>query len=233
MNKTNLDKSQLHGELAHISLFSAFTADQLGAILNTVVAIDLKAGEILFEHGQKAERFFFVQQGQIQLFRTSEEGDEKVIDIVPGGHLFAEAVMFMDKQRYPVNSKAIQDSRLLSISNTTFRNILEDSVDTCFRLMADMSQRLHGQVNEIYNLSLHNATYRLINHLLQTLPEELSDNTEVSLSYPKNVLASRLSIKPETFSRIMSRLKQENIIDVQGNHIVLHDINALQRFMVD
>lgn len=231
MHKHNPDRERLSDEFTHIPLFSALNPAQREAVLKTVVLIELKAGEILFEHGQQAERFFFVQQGQIQLFRTSEDGDEKVIDIVPTGQLFAEAVMFMDKQHYPVNSKALKDSQLLSISNTSFRNILQDSVETCFRLMADMSRRLHMQVNEIYDLSLHNATYRLIHHLLQSLPDEGHKQTEVSLSYPKNVLASRLSIKPETFSRIMSRLKQRKIIDVQGSHIVLRDIPALQEFL--
>lgn len=170
-----------------------------------------------------------VKKGQIQLYRLSDDGDEKVIDIVHPGQIFAEAVMFMENMCYPVNAMAIANSQVIAFDMETFRNILRESVDTCFRMMAAMSKRLHIQLIEIDSLSLHNATYRLVHYLLKSVPAKTTRHTEITLNYPKNILASRLSIKPETFSRIMSRLKRENIIEVSGNQIIISDISALRK----
>lgn len=227
------DATYLVSELTHIPLFSALDEKQLKMVVDSAILLKISGGEILFRQRQPADRFFMVRTGQVQLSRMSEEGDEKVIDIVHARQIFAEAVMFMDNQRYPVNAQAIQDSELWAFDNETFRTILKESVNTCFRLLAVMSQRLHIQLTDIDSLSLHNATYRFVHYLLKSLPENTLEQTEVTLNYPKNVLASRLSIKPETFSRIMARLKLEGILDVQGNQIILRDVNALRKMVND
>jgi CRP/FNR family transcriptional regulator, dissimilatory nitrate respiration regulator len=228
-----IKNENLANELGHIPIFSALDAEQLDIVVSKTIQLQLTDNEILFRQGQPADYFYMVSNGQIQLSRLSDEGDEKVIDIVHKGQIFAEAVMFMDNQCYPVNAVAIKPGELIAFDIESFRMILKESVNTCFRLMAAMSQRLHIQLNEIDSLSLHNATYRLVHYLLKSVPENTTTYTELQLSYPKNILASRLSIKPETFSRIMSRLKYENIIDVYGNQIILKDIAALRKLVRD
>lgn len=215
--------------LRRIYLFSALDDEQLRTVMASMQEISLDEGRILFEHGQPAEKFFMVIEGQIKLYRLSEDGDEKVIEIVRPGQTFAEAVMFMSGKVYPVNADALVKSRLLAFSNAVFKDLLRGSVDTCFRLMADMSQRLHQRLNEIDSLTLHNATYRLVTYLLSELPEDVLASTEIVLTTPKHIIASQLSIKPETFSRILTRLARDGLIVVRGNSIVLADLERLRQ----
>ena len=224
-----MNKNQLTEELTHLPLFSALNTEQLNTVTANASIINLVVNNTLFNQGQPAEQFYMVCKGQIQLSRLSEGGDEKVIDIVHPGQIFAEAVMFLENQCYPVDAMAIQDSQLLAFNNEIFRKILNESVSTCFRLLAAMSKRLHMQLNEIDELSQHNATYRLVHYLLKEAQENTNKQSEIILSYPKNVLASRLSIKPETFSRIMGRLKKEKILITEGNRIIFSDITALHK----
>ena len=72
------------------------------------------------------------------------------------GETFAEAITFMDGQCYPVNASALAKTEILAFSNATFREILRESVDTCFRLMADMSTWLKRQLDDI------NASYNFV-----------------------------------------------------------------------
>jgi len=231
INNMLQNNGQIAIEFTTIPIFSTLNEVQFNTVLSTAIKIDLLAGGVLFQQGQHADHFYFVQDGQMRLSRLAEDGSEKVMDIVHPGQMFAEAVMFMADRCYPVNATAIQPSHLVAFDMETFRNILKESVDTCFRLMSAMSQRLHVQLNEIDSLSLHNATYRLAHYLLKSVPENSAKQTEFTLSYPKNILASRLSIQPETFSRILARLKRENIVVVQGNQIVLHNIPALRKLL--
>lgn len=210
-------------------LFSALDERQLAVVKGSLQELKLDEGKLLFQHGQPAERFFLLIEGQVKLYRLSEDGDEKVIEIVQPGQTFAEAVMFMSGRTYPVNAEALQDSRLFAFNNEVVKDLLRGSVDTCFRLMADMSQRLHRRLNEIDSLTLHNATYRLIGYLLNQVPEGSSAAPEIVLNTPKHVIASRLSIKPETFSRILARLAREHMIQVRGSSIVLSDLDGLRK----
>jgi len=49
-----------------------------------------------------------------------------------------------------------------------------------------------------------------------------------ALDLRKSVIASRLSIKPETWSRITRRLAEDGVIAVDGQRITILDLAALQ-----
>ncbi|MDH5570879.1 MAG: Crp/Fnr family transcriptional regulator [Gammaproteobacteria bacterium] len=215
-------------ELKAIYLFEALNKVQLEKILQTATQIDLAGKEILFEAGQPAQRFYLVRSGQIKLYSISAEGDEKVMEIVYPSQTFAEAILFMQRHAYPVSAEAIKRTELISFSMPVFREILEDSVGTCFHLLATMSRKLHSRIDEINNLTLHNATYRLVVFLLDQLPDEAVELSEIHLTTPKSVVASRLAIQPETFSRILTRLASKGLIEVHGNDISLLDVEGLR-----
>jgi CRP-like cAMP-binding protein len=91
--------------------------------------------------------------------------------------------------------------------------------------MGDMSQRLHGLIKEIDDLSLQNGTRRVASYLIN-LAGQGSDNFELDI--PKGVMASRLSLKPETFSRIIRNLHDKKILTVTRKNIVIHNREELQ-----
>jgi len=221
-------------ELQGIYLFSVLDAAQVSTVLRTTRVVRLAEGERLFDHGQPSRHYYFLRSGQIKLFRSAKDGGEKVIEIVRSGETFAEAVMFMGEARaYPVSAEAIVDSELLEFEQATLLSLLERSTPTCMRLMAGMSRRLRQQVDEIDRLTLHNATFRLANYLLQQIPRGVLESPELHLTTPKHVVASRLAIQPETFSRILSRLAESGCIAVHGHNIILTDIEALREIVAE
>jgi CRP-like cAMP-binding protein len=218
--------------LRRIYLFSELSDDQLTAVKRAMRVQQLSEGERLFDFGQPARHYFYVHQGQVKLFRVSPDGDEKVIEIIRPGQTFAEAVMFMERKAgYPVSAEAIEPTQVWAFDQQTMLGLLRDSVDTCFRLLANMSMRLRKHVNEVDKLTLHNATFRLVSYLLQQMPAGVVESPEVQLTTPKNVIASRLSIQPETFSRILGRLGKSGLIEVHGHSIVLRDIAGLRNLI--
>jgi len=218
-------------ELRRAYLFSELDGAQLAEAMREMRLIELDKGERLFEQGDPARRFFVVRRGLIKLYRLSPEGHEKIIELIAPGQSFAEALMFMAANGYPVHAEAVEITELFSFDNEVYKALLRDSVESCFRLMAGMSMRLHKQINEIDRLTLHNATYRLVAYLLQELPEDVVASPDVQLTTAKSVIASRLSIQPETFSRILARLSRDGLIEVEGNRVLLRDIPALRRLI--
>ncbi len=138
--------------------------------------------------------------------------------------------MFMERQNYPVSAEALAASEVYSFDSRGFMQVLRESTDTCFRLMADMSMRLHMRLNEIDHLTLQNATYRMINYLSQQIPDGSTAKIAIELNAPKSIIASRLSIQPETFSRILSNLQKEGVISVHGKQVEIHDVRKLREY---
>ncbi len=218
------DKAHLK-QLCSTSLFSGLNEQQLKQALKNTRIRKMKSGEKLFSKGESANYFFWLRVGLVKIYRLSPTGEEKVIEVAKPGQTFAEAIMFSgNSSHYHVNAEFIENGEVWCFSNQDFKNILRDSVETCFHLMTNMSRRLHKHVNEIDRLTLQTATHRVINYLLQN---RSANSNEIHLITSKQTLASQLSIKPETLSRTLSRLNKEGLIKTEGNVIKLLDHKAL------
>lgn len=219
-----------NSELNQLPLMSHLAAPQLNQLQKTMKQIKLSEGEHLFEQGQPADRFYLVRSGQMKLYRVSIEGSERVIDVKQPGQIFAETVLMLDKCIYPLNAEALTNTELLAFEFSTFKKLLEESKDTCFQFMADMSRSLYQYLDQVDYLTLQNASFRLVNYLLQQVPEEhgLDKCYEIKLPTSKSIIASCLSIQPETFSRILRSLKSRDLIKVNGKTITLLDVNRLK-----
>ena len=215
-----MNKPDIVPELDRGMLFTRLTVEQRERVAAHAERIRLDDGESLFKQQDQAERFYLLLSGQIKLYRLSAEGDEKVIEVVTPGATFAEALMFLEKPTYPVGALALKPSELIGFDARDFVAMLRESVDTCLLLAADLSQRLHGLIREINDLSLNTGTCRVAAYLLQSAPK---GEIEFDLDLPKHVLASRLSLKPETLSRIFRGLTNAGLVRLKGSRILILD----------
>ena len=209
-------------------IFAGLDDAQLKRMIVSAQIIRLEENQHLFTAREEAKHFFLVNSGRVKLYLTSADGMEKVIHLVGPGETFAEAIMFMDGGIYPINASALSPTEVIAFSNQVFREILRESVDTCFRLMADMSAWLKKQLNEIDALTLQNATLRFTNYLLQQIPANEIGSVTITLEAAKHIIASRLSIQPESFSRILRTMQREGLIEANGNEIIVSDVNKLR-----
>jgi len=218
---------ELQQELRRHPLFAGLDDDQLARLLHTAHQQHLEEGQLLFSSQQPARHFFIVRSGSMRLYLSTPDGVEKVLHLVGPGETFAEAITFMDGECYPVNASALARTEILAFANSTFREILHESTDTCFRLMADMSSWLKRQLNDINALTLQNASLRFTNFLLKQAPAGQQYDVSIELSAPKHVIASRLSIQPESLSRILRSMQNAGLLSVDGNVIHIPDIKRL------
>ncbi len=221
-----------HLEALHASpLFSSLDEAQRKQLLSSITIRRLELGEHLFAQGDDAKSFYLLIGGQIRLYRLSPSGQEKVVELVNPGQTFAEALMFQEVPTYPVHAQALVDSELLVIASDGFMQLLSGSVDSCLKVMAGMSVRLRKLLGEIDALTLQNAGLRVANYLLQLMTEsDAGEGGIVTLPAAKNVIASRLSIQPETFSRTLHALSAKGLIEVDGLNIRILDTDALRSY---
>jgi CRP-like cAMP-binding protein len=210
-------------------LFAILDEAQIDRVLSAVHGFSLEENGHLFHSGDQARYFYLLRTGQIQLYRLSPGGEEKVIEIIQPGQTFAEAVMFLKIHVYPVSAKAIVNSQLWRIDMAVFLSMLQESNELCLRLLGSMSRRLHGAIQDIDQLTLQNASMRVIQLLLHSAPDSAVNRYSLEWEVPKQILASRLSVRPETFSRILQRLSRQRLIAVQGKTIEVLDAEALRR----
>jgi len=210
--------------LRNFPLLANFSDEKIQRIHKKSSYLTLQEGQPIFNKGDVVERFYLVVSGRVKLYLLSPSGQEKTIEVISSYHMFAEALMFRDITYYPVNACALTKSSVIGIDSRDFKNMLKDSMDTCFLLMGNMSVRLQSMIHDIDMLSLQTAPCRVASYILEHTP---LDQNSFKLDLPKNLVASKISVTPETLSRILKGLSKKNILVIKGSEITIKDHDAL------
>lgn len=222
--------------LARLPLFSQVGAEPLVVLASSSRSRRLARGEVLFSRGEECAGFLVVLSGQMKLSLTSADGNEKVLEIISAGESFAEGVMFADRP-YPVTATALAPTAVLAVPRRAVLDLIDVDPTFARRMLAGMSMRLHAMVADVAAMSLRTSTQRVIGYLLGEVagPDgALPDGAaRVRLPAGKAVVASRLSLTPETFSRVLRLLADDGLVGVDGRDVTLHDIGRLAEFCGD
>ena len=215
--------------LASLPLFKELAGEELDRIATGTAELHIPRGEIIFNRGDPCVGFHLVVYGQVKLAFLSQQGSEKVVEIIGPGSSFGEAVMFMDKP-YPVMSQALADTMLLHVSKQVVFDEVERDAKFARKMLAGMSRRLHSLITDVESYSLQSSTQRLVGYLLREDLQHSGDARSYVVTLPtsKAIVASRLNVTPEHLSRILHELVAAGLIEVNGRDVTIIDSDGLR-----
>ena len=215
--------------LKKLPMFVGLPGEAVIDILAPAIARHYTRRTLLFVQGDEADRFFVILGGWIKLFRQARDGAEAVIEVFGPGESFAEAAMF-GSGRYPVSAETASDVRLLEIPSAAFKARLAKDPDLMFRMLATMSSRLKRFVRRTEQLATRTASQRVAAFLLNFVDGTVDGEARtITLPYDKFLIAGRLGMKPETFSRALAGLRAAGVT-VSGSTVRIEDLPVFERF---
>ncbi|MBL0090444.1 MAG: Crp/Fnr family transcriptional regulator [Ideonella sp.] len=220
--------------LSVLPLFNELSPTELERLALGCQLRRLARGDMVFHVGQPCEEFHVTVIGQVKLFAISPAGQEKVIELVGPGHSFAEALMFTGKP-YIVNAQALTDTLLLTVSKQAVVGEIEREPKFALRMLAGISRRLHGLVHDVEAYALHSGMQRVIGYLLREhVMDEDAPQEAITVSLPvsKATIASRLSLTPEYFSRVLHELEGAGLIEIDRREIRILDVQRLSKYQM-
>lgn len=218
--------------LANLPIFSEMSGEDLDRIAAHTLPHYAEKGQSICHCGDPCTGFHLVVYGQVKLGFTSAQGIEKVVEIVRPGQSFGEALMFLDVP-YIVFAQALSDSMLLHVAKQAVFDELARDPGFSRRMLSGLSRRLHGLVRDVEAYTLRSSQERVIGYLLAELRDDAEGSpVEVHLSAGKSVIASRLNMTPEHFSRILHELGNAGLIEIQGRTVRIPDLARLRGYRV-
>jgi CRP-like cAMP-binding protein len=227
--KMDIEQFDMPRYLSVLALFSDLSLVERERIAQGCQLRRLSRGDMVFRMGEACEAFHVVVLGQVKLYVASPSGQEKVIELVGAGSSFAEAMMFLEKP-YIINAQALVDTLLISVSKQAVFSEIERDPRFCKHMLAGISRRLHGLVQDVEGYALHSGMQRLIGYLLRDVEDTDAATigvVTVSLPVSKATIASRLSLTPEYFSRVLHELEAEGLIAIDKREIRILDVQRL------
>ncbi len=213
--------------LARAPLFQAMGVEITRAIIQNCSPRHYERGERVFQQGDPAESFFLVIEGWVKIYRERENGEQIVVSIFTAGETFGEAAMFMGG-RYPASAEAVSPARILRVDGAALRRAILQNPQLAFDMLAAFSVHLKQLVEQIEQLKAKSASQRIADFLLDQIGD-ISGQAKIALPYEKALIANRLGMQPESFSRALVKLREMGVTVARDN-VLIKDVGKLAEF---
>ncbi len=211
-------------KLRRSPLFGAMDRRIFEQMLALAAPVQFSKGQVLFQQGDPASRFFVIIDGWVKLYRQSPAGEETIINIFGHGESFAEAAMFSG-QTYPVSAEAVTDTALVAFEGRRFLAQMERQPEIARALLSALSRRMHTLVRDLEQMKGRSTPKRLAAWLVR-LGGAQKGLVQISLPYEKSLVAARLGMTPESLSRAFSKLRRHGVT-TKGALVTIKDCKKL------
>ena len=204
-------------KLEDIPMFSALTESNLKDLYNQTHMKTYSKDSIVFYEGDDSDYLHILLKGDIKLYKTTPKGTQIQINRLASPGLIGEYACF-ENHPFPATCEFVTEGVMGLLPFSVVYRHLNDpnfSLEIIKSLTAKMSV-LSALVHKETVLSSEAKVADLITQKL-SLFQRLKNNE----------LASILNLTPETFSRILTKFKKENLISIRKNQIIIHNEDAL------
>lgn len=208
--------------MRRMSLFKRLRTTTLTRLAAPASVLTVGRGKAAWQGNQRGDGLYAVVSGRIKLSAQAARGAEKVIELAgPDEHLgLAAAILDV---RSPLAVEALTDSSLLFIPRGTLLAAAADDAVFALRLLDALSRQVLELTTDIQARSLHSGRQRIADFLLQLVANNKASGKQITLPAKKSVIASRLDLTPEYFSRMLHELIVTGVIAVSGRQITILD----------
>ncbi|MBI1952638.1 MAG: Crp/Fnr family transcriptional regulator [Candidatus Omnitrophica bacterium] len=162
-------------------------------------------GETVFRAGDPAEAVCIVKEGRVHLMKFLESGQASTTCVMTTGETFC-CLPALDRQPYPVDAIAAEDSVIIRIPTSTFHELLQANPAFLQRSLCLFCDRLR-QVEHKSCMVYDSVERRLAQALLA-----LSEKFGATIPLTKHELAELANTTVETAIRVMSQFRKKGVI---------------------
>jgi CRP/FNR family transcriptional regulator, dissimilatory nitrate respiration regulator len=218
---------KLQDLLQNSTLFAELSKKDLNRIAAATSRVRAPLGTVLFRRGEPCVGIYVIVYGQVKLAFHGSDGAEKILEILGPGQSFGEPLMFLQEPHMSF-AETLADSLLLVIGKAAVFTTIQSNPRFAQVMLERLAERLHRVFTDIEAYTLKSGSQRVVEYLLREVPGDVHVSLDVRLPAAKSVVASRLSITREHFSRVLHELTHAGLIGVSGRVIHIADPERLR-----
>ncbi|MEH6908451.1 MULTISPECIES: Crp/Fnr family transcriptional regulator [Neobacillus] len=211
--------------LSVFTLFRELNDFEITKISDIAITREWKKQSHVFLQGDPLENVYFIYDGKIKIYKSDINGKEQIVAIAKKGEMFPH-VGFFRKGDYPAYAEVLEPSTLIAIPISKFETVLIENPELCIKVFKVLGEKIVDLQNRLEEQILNNTYEQIIKLLIrlaQKHGKEQEDGTILLKSeFTNKDLANMIGTTRETISRTLTKMKKDELIEVddEGNMIV-------------
>ncbi|MGG3469605.1 Crp/Fnr family transcriptional regulator [Neobacillus pocheonensis] len=216
--------------LSDFTLFRELNDFELTKITDIAIAREWKKQSHVFLQGDPLENVYFIYDGKIKIYKSDVNGKEQIVAIMKKGEMFPH-VGFFRKGDYPAYAEVVEPATLIAVPISKFETVLIENPELCIKVFKVLGEKIVDLQNRLEEQILNN-TYeqivKLLIRLAQKHGKEQDDGTILLRSeFTNKDLANMIGTTRETISRTLTKMKKDELIEVDDDGNMILDVEIL------
>jgi CRP/FNR family transcriptional regulator len=209
-------------------VFAALPAREIQALETVAREDSYRAREYIFMEGEPALWFCLVRSGHVKILRHSRTGKDVVLEMLGPGEPFG-GVAVIEKRSYPASAQATEPSAIVKVPQEAIVGLAERYPSIIKEMALMIGRRLRTAHDSVKSLAVEPVEARLAATLLRLSRGVPRSKQGVALPFQltRQSLADMTGTTVETTIRIVSRWLKDGLVEDEGGHFVLRDLDAL------
>ncbi|AKP67502.1 Crp/Fnr family transcriptional regulator [Companilactobacillus ginsenosidimutans] len=210
--------------LSLVTIFQSLPERDIATLAEIVSEHHYKSGEFLYHAGDNADSLMIIAHGQAKVFQIAANGKEQMIRILQTGDFDGEAALFENDERNSF-AQTLMDTDVCSISRNDFQKLMKTSPELAVNMVNAFGQRITQLEQQNTEVTTASVESRLANYLLETSAG--LDEERFTLPLKKKDIATYLGTTPETISRKLTKMADDNLLENKGLKVKILDSDGL------
>jgi len=172
---------------------------------------------IVFYEGDESNYLYILLEGSIKLYKTSPKGNQVQIKRMNAPNTIGEYACF-EKAPFPATCEFLTDGAMGLLHFNKVYKYLEDK-EFALGLIKSLTSKVMLLSSLVHKETILSSEAKVADLMLE--------NIQIFNRLKNNEIAGMLNLSAETFSRIITKFKRENIIRVERSRVEILDSDAL------
>lgn len=193
--------------------------------------IQTKKGSYLFEEGMKADEFYIILSGKIQISKLTSDGKELSLRICGQNDICGELTLFTSSPTYLLNAFILEEGEVAAINRDVLEQEFFQNSALAFEFMRWMSDHFRKTQTKFRDLVLHGkkgALYSTLIRMTNSYGVKTNDGILINLPLTNQELANFCGTSRESANRLLNDLKRKKVISVHKGKITIHHLQFLK-----
>jgi CRP-like cAMP-binding protein len=217
--------------LGRVPLFERLTRAELDTLAPLTQRKQFAAEQAVFFQDDPSDSLYVVLSGSAKVFRTSEDGRDRILMILRPGDAFGELAMIEGLPR-SATVQTLEPTELLSLGRKEFEGFAQTHPEFLWKLLQSMCERVRKVNEDVLDLSFKDVPYRVLRLLSQLVArhgESGPDGWRITMPLSVRDLSSMVGSNTETVGRLLDRYESDGLVRRHGPSWVVPDQGALNR----
>lgn len=223
-----MNPNSIRNLFSRFPIFKNLNDYELDPVVDLAKQRLFRNGSHVFMQGDPITNVYFIQEGNVKIYKTDLHGKEQIVNVLQPGDMFPHQGFFR-RDACPAHAEAVGDTILVYIPIESFEHFLITNPDTCIKLFRHLGDIIMDLQNRLEEKILHN-TYEQIVLLLLRLSKSHGkkideDKYLITTHFTNRELANMIGSSRETVSRTLTQLKKSDCIgtDEDGSILVYRE----------